>query len=99
MPVQVNEAEWNSLSDSDKEKISKIIGGYFHEEIVTDPSQPVPASMLSTELEFSNPFCRAACRITFETATAACLLLTEPAAVIACMGLAQAAKDICLDEC
>lgn len=99
MPVQVNEAEWNRLSDSDKEKIIKIIGGYFHQEIVADPSQPVPAALLSTELEFSNPFCRAACRITFETATAACLLLTEPLAVVACIGAAQAAKDICLDEC
>jgi len=96
--IVVNSEDWDSISEEDQEKIKEIIDAYFdgqeidiHDDTGRWPNIPIP-----------NPgkeFCRRACDISFTTAQAACLMLSNPIAIAACIATAEQAKDICKNKC
>lgn len=91
MAVEVNQADWNGLSDDDRKKIEEIISDNFKGETIT-------ASDAAAASAAGNPACEMACSIAQAAAMNACRNLPSPGAEI-CMIAARAAGDACRSRC
>jgi hypothetical protein len=103
MDIKVNEAQWQSLSQSEKDNITQIVTGHFKgASIVPDAATPaVDVATMTAQglLGLPNPFCKAACDIAQAAAVAACSTIGGPIAIAACIAAAQAAGDACRNSC
>jgi hypothetical protein len=103
MDIKVNEAQWQGLSQSEKDNITQIVTGHFKgASIVPDAATPAADVAAMTTLGFldlPNPFCKAACDIAQAAAVAACSTIGGPIAVATCIAAAQIAGDACRNRC
>src|SRR5574343_114851 len=103
MEIKVNETQWQGLSKSEQENITRIVTGHFKQASISPSvnTPPVEIREVTTEgfLNLPNPFCKAACDIAQAAAVAACSTVGGPIAVAACIAAAQVAGDACRNSC
>jgi len=101
--IKVNSTEWNNLTKDDQERVKNILaatgllkGGV---SIMPDPNAKMSAAGLGAAgFPPAGPFCKIVCDLTQAAAAAACVGLPPPAAAV-CIAAANAAGDVCRQQC
>ncbi len=99
MDIKVNEAQWQSLSPSEKENITKIVTGHFKGASIFPDAATPAVDATRGGFGLTNPFCKAACDIAQAAAVAACSTIGGPIAIAACIAAAQIGGDACRNSC
>jgi len=99
--LQVNEDEWNSLSEADRQTIEELMDQSFKgDQLQITPAPDVPATTSQPAAAglAGSPFCRPLCDIAAAAALIGCGSLAAPAAAL-CVALANQAKQVCYGRC
>ena len=99
MDIKVNDSEWNGLGRDEQERVESIISGFFKEARIVPDAATAPSGVQARALKLKNPFCKPACDVLEASASAACLTLSNPIAIAACLAAAKAAGDYCRSRC
>ena len=103
MAIEVNQSEWNGISEEDRAKIQQIIQSNFQGSTIAPSANAAKstealANRQVSAFNFKNPFCTAACGVAEAAAVAACAALSGPAAAL-CVAAAHAAGEYCRSKC
>jgi hypothetical protein len=99
--LQVNEDEWNSLSETDRQTIEELMDQSFKgDQLQITPAPAVPATTSQPGVAglAGSPFCRPLCDIAAAAALIGCTGLAAPAAAL-CVAVANQAKQVCYGRC
>jgi len=93
MKIKVNKAQWDGLSQSEKDNITQIVTGQFKGASIVPDSATPPVD--PGKISFG---CKILCDIAETSAIAACSLLS-PLAIPVCVAVAHAAGEACRNSC
>lgn len=93
MDIKVNELQWNSLSQGEREQLGEVITTNFKNASIVPTPATEAASVGNVQIE--NFVRDAACNMAQAAAVVACATIGGPIAVAVCIAAAQAAGDAC----